>query len=45
MEICMLCCQEKETNDHLFLDCQFTKRVWSEVELQVSKGPLWVMFD
>lgn len=41
--IYLLCRQDKETNDHLFLDCQFTKLVWSEVEVQVSKGSLWVM--
>lgn len=35
----MLCCQNKEFNDHMFVDYPFTTQVRKEVEVQVAKVP------
>ena len=38
---CYLCQNENESNFHIAVKCEYTRKVWSKIEFKLNKQNLW----
>lgn len=43
--ICSLCLLEEETIQHLFMDCIYSKGIWTQLEKEVARGKAYTQIE